>query len=392
MTLICMTLLEYSIDHGARGVLLNCDTADPISAIPFVTSNSNDEEHIGYGGPIDKNNITVIHDCRDVSSESDFTCLAERIFITEYNNARRTFAQLSSKAIALVKLYRVAAQKARSKFLQCKSVAKFYANRAKDTITSSLRGAFTSTQRVVHQVSRGNDSRIFQSLSDRFYSLQNDFDIIRSTMSSPERYHESSSSCEECSEFASHTIDSNQSNPSRISLDKSIISNEPCSACESMKRSNNRTISNPILMPQPIDHRVGMDHDDQTMEDDNESTPTKTSIRVVKGYAKWSSCQLDGEIRREIWHVLPLRHDYVFPEKLDRTSWWSKLYNIARNQAASSKRYDSMAASSTAASTSSDSNSIHIAGDYSKDVETNSFFDEFTLSINDIMSAISIGR
>jgi putative AlgH/UPF0301 family transcriptional regulator len=371
-------LLEYSVDYGARGVILNYEIAsnNTSAANNFAgnpVSNTSSDHHVGYGGPVDKNNITVIHDCRDLSNESDFSCTSENVFVTEYDSARRTLSQLSSKARTLITLYRVAAHRARQKFQECKSVATAYANRAKDSITASLRSAYSSTRRVVYRVSRGR-IRLLPLLAN---SLTNRLMVETSNLTDA-RDENHRHLCENCG--VDMTISPRAAMLLRMTnpIPSTSVCTE-CSAKESVNRSNSSS-------PTPLTHlTISNDSDENpTTEDESESSPTtRTNIRVLKGFSRWGPCQLDGEIRRDLWKVVPLRHDFIFPARRDE-SWWQRLNEEVGLFHGTSRKEDiSTGCASTSASAASE-NLLEV-----DDSRIHSFFDEFTLSAGEILAAIS---
>lgn len=389
-------LLEYSVDYGARGVILNYEISTNTNANMFTgnpVSSISHDHHVGYGGPVDKSNITVIHDCRDLSNESDFSCMSESVFVTEYDSARRTLSQLSSKARTLIALYRVAAHKARQKFQECKSAAAAYANRAKDSISASIRSAYSSTRRVIFGVSRGR-IRLLPLLAS---SLANRLIIETQSNSSESRRDESNRYC--CVNCGVDMMISPRAS-ALLRVANPIPISSICTECAA-KETTNRSSSPSPTFPLSTNFTINHDSDEIPTEDESESSPTiRTNIRVLKGYCRWGPCQLDGEIRRNLWKILPLRHDFVFPEKRDG-SWWQclneeiGLFNFAPkdqddpNATAGESGQNTTSRSQTASSSPSrlsdagSSNQMHCSS------ESHSFFDEFNLTFNEILAAIS---
>lgn len=316
-------LLEYSPENGSRGLILNRDTCNDLS----TNINYSNGQNVGYGGPVDKHNIAVIHDCRDLANESDFTCTSENIFVTEYDSARRTLSRLSSKALTLIKLYRVTAQRARQKLKACTSAASAYAHHAKNQIASSLKSAFSRTRRAVSRVS---GSINFQLDNDRQYSASDGNHVTGSPPSTPIM-------CELCS---------------RSVNEYSITAIQP-SPC-------------PLCVQQRILHGENYD---SSADDDAENSPSvRTNIRVVKGYAHWNPCQLDGEIRESLWRSLPLRHKYIFSSKPGEQRWMN-LYEEALKVAEASSS---------------------ISEEKATKVEDNSvFFDDYDVTLRDFLCALS---
>ena len=256
-------LLEYSPTLGGRGVILNREYGSHNNSRSRPRELR--EHSFGFGGPVDRFQITVIHDCCHLAHESSFTCLSESVFVTECESGRRSLSQqLSGKLTKLINLYRSTARKAHKKLQECTTVATAYAARAKDSLT--------------------------------------------------------------CAILSTHDIISRASQTSVIS--SSSVPSTPIVVPVDIPGSGSSAIvDRPVVRPHIRSHEsTSFQECKLALDATGSATPSSSNVCVYKGGVRWNPMQLDGEFKQGFWHALPVSHSAVFPADDASHDWWEKLY------------------------------------------------------------------
>lgn len=342
-----LLVLEYSVEAGARGVILNRDfdyhrsNQSPLNA-SIIGGGRNDwdrdsnlfEDDVsivsnhktGYGGPLEKHHITVVHDCADLMNESDFNCISEEIFISEYGGTTGSVDSLlnvksNEHFNRLLKICHATARRTRR-------AAASYANKAIENAFLSTRNA---VKRVSESSSRSHGHSGFDILSRKLAGkLANHSDEFINSL----EYHIKNSRVFRRSFYSRSESEEAIQDRLNSTFDSYISSNKLRVNTSNMQSSNNGSATHSPnafattggRSTSSTDHTDGSDEYFIPDEEDThgysagtglglEDSPIQANILVLKGFSQWCPLQLEGELSEGLWHILPLKHNFIFPDE-----------------------------------------------------------------------------
>lgn len=318
-------LLENSHD-GARGVVLNLNSSNFHQQRRILHG-----YEVGYGGPLERNRITVLHDCRDLKYEADFSYLSEGVFVEEYgstvqrgtgstffvdpphinraspaashsNNSNTISEQVQQNVRRLIRACHRTARRAQNRFSNV-------ANAANRWATTIIRDADAAGETAAALGLGLVGMRIGVSRQQSAATnLINHMGTIKSTSPGSDGGE---------SDARGHTINRRASQWGRRTVSEEAL--------HSLPAEGPRPIQRQLQQQQDRERKPGSEQ--LPISDDNSGISTIGNIRIVQGATLWLPHQLDGEAAQGIWHVLPLRHRYAFPDPagMSRDDLWTEL-------------------------------------------------------------------